>query len=384
MSNDEQQQPDMREPSDERKAELEAAYKRQKDTDAPYKRVEIRTLGELQWIMQQRNWSGKFRLPDGMERAILIGANLSEAILTEANLGGAILTGANLSRATLEKANLSGATLTEADLGGATLTEANLSEATLTGANLIWATLTEANLSRATLTGADLSGATLKRTDLRRALMNAETVLDGIKFDTATTILGVRWNGVPLDDVGWQQLATVGEETAAQMTRSSSRNERAGAFQNATRAYHGLVVALEEQGLTQAARKFHRQERMMERLALRARPRTWGPWFFQWLLNMLSGQGENPGRAFLAYILLILGFAGIYWSLWHFGWTTENLSSPDSPFVLSLTAFHGRSFFAGGLNITDWAARVGAIEFALGLFIEIIFIATFSRRFLGD
>ncbi len=74
MANDEQQQqPDTSEPSDGRKAELEAAYEQQKDTDAPYKDVRIGTLGELQWIMQQRKWSGEFNLPNGMQRANLAG-----------------------------------------------------------------------------------------------------------------------------------------------------------------------------------------------------------------------------------------------------------------------------------------------------------------------
>jgi hypothetical protein len=116
--------------------------------------------------------------------------------------------------------------------------------------------------------------------------------------------------------------------------------------------------------------------------SVQARPLTRGAWLFQELLNLITGNGEKPARAYIAYVSLITVFAVVYWVLWHFGLTAENLSSPDSPLELSLTAFHGRSFFAGGLNITDWGARVGAIESAIGLFIEIIFIATFSRRFL--
>jgi hypothetical protein len=45
MADDEQQQPDTSEPSEERKAELRAAY--QADSETPYKDVAIRTLGEL-------------------------------------------------------------------------------------------------------------------------------------------------------------------------------------------------------------------------------------------------------------------------------------------------------------------------------------------------
>lgn len=160
-----QQPPDMRVPPPERKAKLEAAYEQQKNSDAPYKGAEILTLGELQWIMQQRHWSGV--IGSEMQRANLSGAklewtnlggtilqyaNLSGASLRGTNLGGAILSGANLSRANLTNANLSGARLRHADLRGANLWVANLSGASLFGANLCGACLDGANLCGADLT----------------------------------------------------------------------------------------------------------------------------------------------------------------------------------------------------------------------------------------
>ena len=55
MVGDEEQdkEPDLTEPSDERKAELRAAY--QEGSDAPYKGVRISTLGEVYWIFAERN-----------------------------------------------------------------------------------------------------------------------------------------------------------------------------------------------------------------------------------------------------------------------------------------------------------------------------------------
>jgi hypothetical protein len=38
---------------------------------------------------------------------------------------------------------------------------------------------------------------------------------------------------------------------------------------------------------------------------------------------------------------------------------------------------------AGGLPLTDWAARVGAIEAIIGPLMEITFIATFTQRFFA-
>jgi hypothetical protein len=125
-----QQQPDTSEPSDVRKAELEAAYAAQKETDAPYKGVEIRTLGEVSWIMACRKWSGAPILPEGFNRATLSRANLSGA-----NLSEIMLIQANLNNADLSGADLSGADLSGADLSGANLSDAILTYAIPTGSN---------------------------------------------------------------------------------------------------------------------------------------------------------------------------------------------------------------------------------------------------------
>src|SRR5262245_44233567 len=115
------------EPTPERQAELQAAYKENMGAHkAPYAVVEIRTYGELTWLYRERAWSGKLALEPGQERP-----NLSGAALEAANLSGASLVGANLSGASLEVANLSGADLVEANLSGASLVGADLSGASL-------------------------------------------------------------------------------------------------------------------------------------------------------------------------------------------------------------------------------------------------------------
>ena len=62
-------------PSHERQAELEAAYERNMGAGrAPYVDVEIRTLGELRWVLGRRQWNVQ---PDNVEgkRADLSGAD---------------------------------------------------------------------------------------------------------------------------------------------------------------------------------------------------------------------------------------------------------------------------------------------------------------------
>ncbi len=51
--------------------------------------------------------------------------------------------------------------------------------------------------------------------------------------------------------------------------------------------------------------------------------------------------------------------------------------------VLSLSSFHGRGFFPSQIGLGDPLAIVAAFEAVIGLFIELILIATFSNRFLN-
>jgi uncharacterized protein YjbI with pentapeptide repeats len=185
------EQPDDSEPSAARQVELRAAYEANVAAGkAPYARVQIRTRGELQWVMQERGWSGDVvDLATGHEPAHLSGADFARANLRSANLIRANLSGANLNNA-----NLSGAHLGSVDLSGADLAGANLSRAFPAGANLTGAVLSDVNLSeahlwRANLSGtnlgtADLSSADLFKANLSRAHLRG-TKLDGANLDGA-------------------------------------------------------------------------------------------------------------------------------------------------------------------------------------------------------
>jgi uncharacterized protein YjbI with pentapeptide repeats len=332
-------EPDLTEPSDERKAELRTAY--QEGADAPYRGVHIGTLGEIYWIFSERNWSGKFKVPKGMTRS-----NLSGADLTWAHLSGADLNGADLSAADLSAADLRGA-----------------------------------NLSAARLPNADLRTADLSTADLTRALLNSEINLDGVTFTQPPVLLGVRWNGAPLDGVDWSQVDRLGDEAAIRLAKT--RKERVQAYPDAARAYHGLVVALEAQGLVEQARYFRKRERTLERQRLRTSPRTWFGYGFYSLLNLISGQGEEPGRIFIAYAIIISLFTGIYWAVSHQFHTSARPLQWYEALVLSLSSFHGRGFFPSQIGLGDPLAMIAAVEAVVGLFIELILIATFTNRFLN-
>jgi hypothetical protein len=112
-------------------------------------------------------------------------------------------------------------------------------------------------------------------------------------------------------------------------------------------------------------------------------------WAFSWLLNLVAGYGERPVRSFVAYLLVLIGFAGAYLAatngLLVFG-TGATLVQPlhwYEALVLSVSAFHGRGFFQPVQSLGDPVAILAAVEAVIGLFIEITFIATFTQRFFG-
>jgi len=57
--------------------------------------------------------------------------------------------------------------------------------------------------------------------------------------------------------------------------------------------------------------------------------------------------------------------------------------SPLGALVFSVTSFHGRGFFPGGIKLDDPITVLAALEAVVGLTIEISFIATFTQRFFG-
>jgi hypothetical protein len=88
----------------------------------------------------------------------------------------------------------------------------------------------------------------------------------------------------------------------------------------------------------------------------------------------------KPWRSFVAYLLVITTFAIAYFIMGH---SVGPVLSPLSSFVFSMTSFHGRGFFPGGIGLDDPLTVLAAIEAFVGLLIEVTFIATLTQRFFG-
>ena len=119
---------------------------------------------------------------------------------------------------------------------------------------------------------------------------------------------------------------------------------------------------------------------MLQREVVRLQGRV-GAYIFSAFLDILAGYGYQPIRSVRAYLLVIACFAVIYFI---FGHIFGPVLSPVGAFVFSVTSFHGRGFFPGGIALDDPITIMAAVEAIIGLTIEISFIATFTQRFFGN
>src|SRR6266436_6280732 len=308
---------------------------------------------------------------------LMRGANLSEVQLEGANLSGAQLEGADLSYAQLEEANFIGAQLKGADLREAQLEEANFIGAQLKGADLGGAQLDGAYLREAQLEGVNLSGAQLKGADLRNVIL-------GDKQRIGPRLADLQWGDTNLAAVDWSQVAALGDEHQARQkkTPDGKKKEQAARlseYQAAVRANRQLAVALQAQGLSEEAARFAYRAQRLQRIVLR-RQRKLVVYLFSGVLDLLAGYGYRPGRSVIAYLVIIVGFMGLYLLNAHF--VAPHLRW-DEALVLSVSSFHGRGFFSQEISLGDTYARLAAAEAVVGLLIEISFIATFTQRFFG-
>jgi len=361
------------------------------------------------------NLSGARITKSAFDAASFNSANLSGARITNSPFNNADLSNADLSRVSITESTFDAASFSLADLSGVFITESPFNKADLRFADLSGIFINKGIFNNADLTMADLSGARIgdstfndadltgakvcgailvadfSGVDMTQVRMDSATMLggtnnegDAFQLNAQSCLLDVAWNGAILANVRWDQLPRLGDEAA--IKAATSRTERVGALRGTARAYRGLAKALQAQGLTIPALKYRAREQQLERRA-QLYSFAIGPWLFSWLLNLVSGYGDNPGRALGCYLAVVGTFTGAYWAL-----TNQVLGGIQSnsahlawyeALVLSISSFHGRGFFPATLSLGDPIALVAAAEAIIGLFIELVFIATFTQRFFA-
>jgi hypothetical protein len=278
-------------------------------------------------------------------------------------------------------------------LESANLREAHLERAALIRAHLQWADLPDAHLEgavliRAHLEGAHLLGTHLAGADLRRAFFDFATNLDGTVISNAqgegVLLAGIHWGGVDLTMLDWAQVKLLGDERLVRQDghREGSHKDsttRLAAYQAAVRANRQLAVALQAQGLNEEAARFAYRAQKLQR-GVFTQQRKVGQFLFSGFLDLLAGYGYKPWRSFVAYLLVITCFATTYYLIGRF---IGPPLSPVSAWVFSMTSFHGRGFFPGGIALDDPLTILAALEAFVGLLIEVTFIATLTQRLFG-
>ena len=244
-------------------------------------------------------------------------------------------------------------------------------------ANLPDTHLDHAYLNRAHLEEADLSRAHLERCDLSGAFFDAITNLKDIHMSSEKlgiiSLVDIIWGGANLSVVNWSSVKMLGNE------RKAIKSNRLEDYQTAVRANRQLAVALQEQGLNEEAARFAYRAQKLQRVILR-RQKKFISYLFSGFLDILAGYGYRPVRSLFWYFVIIIGFAIAYFVFGHLSLFPDSL-------VFSLTSFHGRGFFPGLGNeasLHNPLVVLAAVEAVIGLFIEISFIATFTKRYYGS
>ncbi len=302
-------------------------------------------------------------------------------LMAALHLEGADIKGAHLEGARLEFAHLEGADLRNAHLEQALLGRAFCIGTYLASAHLEGADLYAAHLDEAFLWDACLEGAVLREAHLEAARLDRAILADAQGI--AARLIDLRWGDVNLGVLDWSQVKMLGDEyIALQPTQDGKAKDnmtRLTEYEWAVRANRQLAVALQGQGLNELSAYFAYRAQVLQREVLRRR-RKIGQFLFSGFLDILAGYGYKPGRSVLAYVLVIATFALVYALLGH---AIHPAISPLGALIFSVTSFHGRGFFPGGIPLDDPITVFAAAEAVIGLLIEISFIATFTQRFFG-
>nr|MBA3823777.1 pentapeptide repeat-containing protein [Ktedonobacterales bacterium] len=333
------------------------------------------------------------------------GLNLQGADLRQTKLGGLPLARVNLSNTHLEKTNfnqahleranfalsqLTGANFTKAWLFDASFRQAHLEDASFTeaqmeSANLYQAQCRNASFYIAHLEGAYLGQANFAQATIRRAFVDAATSWnDAIVWDeqhVTASLADVRWNGANLATIDWSQVRMIGDEREAHQRtdrdgKPKTRQKWLDNYRRAVRANRQLAVALRSQGMNEEADMFAYRAQACQRKLARRQGR-WGAYLGSAFLDFLAGYGYRPLRTLFVYLVVLIGYAGAFYS------QSNGAISPLAAMIFSITSFHGRGFFPGGLALDDGITVVAATEAIVGLVIEVSFIATFTQRFFA-
>lgn len=392
--------------------------------------------------LQDANLSGACMQAAVLNNTFMQKAKLEGADLRGANLEGASLQGANLQRVNLIGACLKGANMQGADLSGAQLQGAdlrrvmldvttNLTDAVLGDnecgharvADVAWNGVNLAAVQWAPLVTEQVAGSAHARsspTDATAAFITANDdsatttsrssrLGDDIAADDALAALR-RWRSVssasrlhampgrrrPVRTIVAPDIKNDGSADTvpvptvlptppmSRIVQEATSREEAKAHaiaccQDAARANRQLSLALQTQGLNREADELDLRAHTWRRKALYLE-RSKLAYLRSLLLWLVSGYGYRLWHSFVTYGVLILAFAAAnYWVAPCFA-PFEHVSGFQA-LILSVLSFHGRGFISNSTMVmAEPYSALAAMEAFFGLLVEVILIATVTRR----
>ncbi len=372
----------------------------------PFKGMKL-SRADVEWLLAtHENGRGPVDWSDENQRS-RYGLDFRGTDLREVDLSGLPL--ARL-RGGLDRSEWLKATFEQSKIAQTHFDKANLSLAHLEGACFVWAHLEAVDLSRthleranlygAHLEGAYFYGAHLEGTSLVNAFFDPTSVFRHVTLETkglgSISLADVNWGNTNLSLVEWAQITVLGDELEARQRKSwdgktKNMNDFFNDYQRAVRAYRQIAAIFQSQGLREESARFAYRAQVLQKrawwfrmlqssISFKQRTQALRAWFFSWFLFLIAGYGYKPWRSFAAYLLVITAFATTYFVI---GRTAGPTLSPVGAWVFSMTSFHGRGFFPGGIKLDDPLTVLAAIEAFVGLLIEVTFIATLTQRLFG-
>jgi hypothetical protein len=293
----------------------------------------------------------------------------------------------HLEGARLHKAHLEHAYLREAHLEGSHITQAYLHETDLSLAHLEGKEMIPGDLKRVQMSDQGFP-ALLPPAELNGSFFDSGTKLENISFGDKlygfVSLADLHWGDANLLTVNWTAVNMLGDEWKAKQQKNRKGEEKDTKIQLqehlvAVRANRQVAVGLQNQGLNEEAAHFAYRAQLLQRDVFRRR-HQYASYLLSGFLDLIAGYGYKPWRSLLAYLVVIVLFAISYFII---GRTVGPSLSPLGAWVFSMTSFHGRGFFPGGIKLDDPLTVLAAFEAFVGLLIEVTFIATLKQRLFG-
>ena len=267
--------------------------------------------------------------------------------------------------------------------------------ARIDGADFRFARWRKAVLLHCRAQGGSFQNADFRDANLRHSQL-LEMDLRGATLDGAN-LFGSRIENCFLDDIHWGDKHVVFHEDVED-------------WQEAWVVYRTLTRIHEQAGLEDVAGEFrYRRERAFTKVIKRriwaaqaqvgqSRFQQWscavaklsirqtGRWVYRKALDWLFGYGERPWRVFGAVALIVLGCFFFYFEYTDFEWSREgwaefgNRAGRALYFsAASTTALGYGSWVGQGIG---WRLYVGAVQSFVGIFLNALFLVTFTRRWM--